>query len=254
MKNNSLIAGALIFFVFGSLNCAIPTKGEHEHLVQDHISTLRTQLASTNISYEHRKKLESYLRRYFDSELYGQHSELKPLDKDTQKIANSIISSYQDILKTPGNHKQAAMNFALQAGGLVAYHTNPKKATKRASKGGVTPSRASEKPGTKQVSTEQKPKGWMEEAESLLFGKKSEQPTETKPAVAQSAAKTTTAKPVVKPIEKTQMASEKTTKAKKQAGKKHKKKTEKEKKEKRAKKQAKKAKKEKMKAQEATVQ
>lgn len=225
MKRSVLIISVSLFFLAsGSLHAAVESS-KGKHLVEDHISALNSQLKNVTLNSAERRKLESYLRRYFDNKLYNQNRKLSHLDNaETRRVADSITNSYQDILKTSGTHKQAATHFALQAGGLIAYYTKPSKRSKE--KGRVTPSRATEKPETKQVGTsEPKPKGWLQEAESMVFGNEAKKPIETKPVVAQPKAKPVEAKTA--PSIEQAAAKKKTEPAKKEVSKTNKGKTKK---------------------------
>lgn len=123
-KKFYVLLGAGILLLPSQSWSAQPSKSTH--LVQEHIAQLDTKLKNTNLNYDDRRKLEAHLRRYFDNTMYGKHREVKNLSNpEVQRVADSIKKSYEDILRTPGDHKNAAKSFANQATGLIALHVNP---------------------------------------------------------------------------------------------------------------------------------
>ncbi len=162
--------------------CASMNKGG-KHLVQEHTSQLESMLKGTSLNSENRRKLQSYLRRYFDNEIYGGKRQITKLDNpEARKIANTITNSYQTIVRTPGSHKEAAKRYALQAAGAVALYVKPAKYKGHTGPTGVT--------GAKQVGKSTESPSLIQEAKDWALGKGNEQNVQ----------KTTKAQPKIRPV------------------------------------------------------
>lgn len=144
------------------------------HLVQEHISTLEAQLKAEAPYSKDRKKLVGYLRGYFNNEMHGGKRELKKLpDANTRRLANLIVTSYKDIEKSEGNHKQAATNYAQRAVGVVDLNVRPHGAGKpKSSMKKVQPTAA------EPVAKAKKSGGWLQEMESMVGGNENAEPVQ----------------------------------------------------------------------------
>jgi len=143
---------------------------KHKNLVQEHITALENQLKAESLYAQDRRKLIGYLRGYFNNAMHGGKKQLKKLtNTKTQRLADSITQSYAHILKTVGNHKQAATNYAQRATGVVALNVRPHMLGKaKTTAAPVRPTAA--EPVTKRAAAKSSG-GWLGELESMAGGR-----------------------------------------------------------------------------------
>lgn len=112
---------ALALSTIVALSNAAPQK--NKHIVQEHIADLENKLKTDAPYAIERKRLVGYLRGYFNNRIHNDNKKLKKLDNPkTKALADSITASFEEILKTAGNHKQAAANYAQRATGIIGLN------------------------------------------------------------------------------------------------------------------------------------
>jgi hypothetical protein len=154
--------------------------------VKDYVDKLKTQLNKTPLYANDRRKVQSYLRRYYDTKINNKERKARPLAGDAKAVADSIANSYQAISRMPGNHQKAAEHYLYDAAGVVALSKrNPADVSR-----GVRASRATERAGVAGT-TRKRSGGVMGDINSALGGDKS------KAAAKASVRNSQTAKPKV---------------------------------------------------------
>jgi len=142
------------------------------NLVQKNINVLKSQLKNDAPYSEERRRLVGYLKRHFNNKMNNGTKKLKKLsDQNARTIANSITSTYDDMVKN--NHREAAQHYAERSIGVIDMNVRPRGLEKsKASLKKVQPTAA------EPVAKSKKSSGWLQDMESKLGFGDDEEPSQ----------------------------------------------------------------------------